>query len=113
MTNVSILTHGLLFNTPNSNYGVYNISASPAMMNVTASAYGGTNNYGVWNVSGGIVEIRHSVISGTTNTIRNGSGVTTNVALTQLDGGPVSNAGTLRCAGVYDENYLLQVTACP
>jgi hypothetical protein len=114
MTSVSILIHGVLFSPPTSTYGVYNNDISSLVMtNVTASAYDGTNNYGVFNATAGTVEIRHSVISGTTNTIRNGSGVTTYVALSQLDGGPVSNAGTLRCAGVYDENYLLQVTACP
>lgn len=113
MTYVTILAHGLLFGTPNSTYGVYNVSASPVLTNVTASAYSGTNNYGVYNSSGGIIQIRHSVISGTTNTIRNGSGVTTKVAHTQLDGGAVSNAGALLCAGVYDENYILYISSCP
>jgi len=52
------------------------------------------------------------VIKGTTNTIKNGVGVTTRVGNTQLDGGNVSNLGTLTCVGAYDENYAGLNTGC-
>jgi hypothetical protein len=108
MTNVTASAWGTA-----NNYGVYNDSSSPVMTNVTARAFQGTlNKYGVYNRSSGTVKINHSVISGTTNTIRNESGVTTRVGNTQLDGGAVNNAGTLTCVGAYDENYVALSTIC-
>jgi hypothetical protein len=107
MTNVTASASGGI-----SNHGIYNSSSSPVMTNVTASASGGTYSYGVYNFSSGTVKINHSVISGTTFTIHNGSGVTTRVGNTQLDGGAVSNSGTLTCVGAYDENYVGLNTSC-
>ncbi len=46
MTDVSASASG-----GTNNYGVWNNSSSPAMMNVSASASGGTNNRGVYNLS--------------------------------------------------------------
>jgi hypothetical protein len=94
-------------------YGVYNYSSSPTMMNMTASASGGTNNYGVHSSSTGTIMINNSVIIGSTNTIYNGINTTTRVGSTKLEGGAVSNSGTLTCAGVYDESYTFYTTACP
>ena len=91
---------------------VYNTLSSPTMFNVTATATGATNNYGVYNISSGSTRIEHSIISGSI-TIWNGSGVVTYVANTRLDGGSVSNTGTLTCAGVYDENYAFYANTCP
>ena len=109
MTNVTATASG-----GTNNRGVYNTSSSPTMTNVTASASGGTNNYGVNSNVSGTIRINHSVIKGSTNTVMNYSGVTTYVGNTQLDGGPVSNSGTLICAGVYDENYAFSAgPACP
>ena len=83
------------------------------MTNVTISAQGGASGYGVFNESSGTVRINHSVIKGVNATVRNGSGVTTYVGNTQLDGGAVSNTGTLICAGVYDGNYSFYPSTCP
>ncbi|HJW30830.1 MAG TPA: hypothetical protein VJ508_16460, partial [Saprospiraceae bacterium] len=69
-----------------TNYGVRNVqTSSPEMTNVIATASGGTNNYGVFSGNSSSVKISHSVIQGTT-AISNGSGVTTLLAYTQLDG---------------------------
>jgi hypothetical protein len=57
-----------------------------------------------------MIKINHSVIKGATNTIYNGSGVTTLVGNTQLDGGAVS--GTLTCVGAFDTNYVTLGTNC-
>ena len=95
------------------NYGVENFSSSPTMTNVTASGSGGTINRGVYCATSGTIRINHCVIKGSTNTVWNGSGVTTYVGNTQLDGGPVSNTGTLTCAGVYNENYTFYPSTCP
>jgi hypothetical protein len=98
-------------------YGIRNEGSSPTMMNVSASASGGTTgNYGVYNqtsVISATVKINNSVIKGSTNTIYNSSGVTTLVGNTQLDGGAVSDSGTLVCAGVYDEDYTFYQSTCP
>jgi hypothetical protein len=108
MTNVTASASG-----ETVNYGVYNtLSSSPVMTNVTASGSGGTIGWGVASSGSGTVKINHSVINGTTNTIWNGSGVTTLVANTQLDGGVVFNNGTLTCVGVYDENFVALGTDC-
>ena len=107
MTNLTATASGGI-----TNYGVYNNTSSPTMTNVTATAASGINNYGVFSLSSGTVRIDQSVIKATT-TIYNGAGVTTYVGGTRLDGGAVSNAGTLRCAGMYDETYTFSASACP
>jgi hypothetical protein len=122
--NVAILNHNSSYTithvTATASEGGYNvgvknecspsISYAVTMMNVTATASGGTTNYGVYNDNSGTVKINHSVINGTTNTVYNGSGVTTYVGNTQLDGGAVS--GTLTCIGAYDANYVALNTSC-
>jgi len=80
------------------------------------SASGGTYNSGLHNsADGGIyaVTVRNSQVTGSTNTIFNDSEYTTLVAATLLDGGAVSNLGTLTCAGVYDEAYVFYASTCP
>ena len=108
MTNVTASASG-----GTDNYGVFNSSSSPTMTNVTASGSGGTTNRGVYSEISGTIRINHSVIKGSTNTVWNGSGVTTYVGNTQLDGGPASNSGTLTCAGVYSETYTFYASTCP
>lgn len=98
MTNVTATASGGTYN-----YGVV-ISHSPStMIGVTATASGGTSNYGVSITGPYLVTINNSIIKGSNNTIVNDS--ITSIANTQLDGGAVSNAGTLKCIGAYDENY--------
>jgi hypothetical protein len=101
MTNVTATASG---GASSSNTGVYNYSSNASMTNVTATASGGESR-GVYNHTSGTVKINHSLIRGSTNTIMNLSGVTTYIGNSQLDGGGVSNSGTLTCVGVYDENY--------
>lgn len=93
------------------NYGLYNDSTLLTMANVTVSASGGSASFGVFNTNG-TVKISHSIIRGATNTINNASGVTL-VGSSQLDGGAVSNGGTLTCAGLYDENFVFFGNNCP
>ncbi len=95
-----------------ANYGVYNHSSSATMMNVTAAGSGGGASFGVNSVNSGTVKINNSVIKGTTNTISNGTFVTTFVANTQLDGGAVDNSGTLTCVGAYSASYVALDTSC-
>jgi pectin methylesterase-like acyl-CoA thioesterase len=94
-----------------------NITASSLVIqNSTLRALGGTNNYGIYTsaTSGTFkVKINNSQVAGSTNTIFNDSHFTTRVGATLLDGGAVSNAGTLTCAGVYDENYVFSASTCP
>jgi hypothetical protein len=81
-------------------------------------AQGATSNYGILNTNsaGGSykVTVNHSQIKGNSNTILNAAGFTTQIGASQLDGGDVSNSGTLTCYGVYDENYTnSSITDCP
>jgi hypothetical protein len=108
MTNMTVSASG-----GTNNFGVFNNSSSPTMTNMTASALGGTFNSGVYSWNTGTIRIHHSVIKGTMHTVFNGPGTTTFVGNTQLDGGAVSNSGTLTCAGVYDENYTFYPSTCP
>ena len=94
-----------------NNFGVYNTNSSVVMTNVTITA-SGTSGYGVANAGTGTVKINHSVISGTGNTIYNTSGVITLVSHTQLDGGAVFNGGTLTCVGAYNSSYVALGTNC-
>jgi hypothetical protein len=107
MTNVTASASGGTFS-----YGVRNYAASPVMTNVTASGSGGTVSCGVYSYSSGSVKINHSVLRGSSYTIVNDTGVTTMVANTQLEGGAVSNGGTLTCVGAYDGNYVALTTSC-
>jgi hypothetical protein len=54
-----------------TNYGVYNIASSPAMTNIHATGSGGTNNYGMWNDSASPT-IRNSIISASGGTVNDG-----------------------------------------
>ena len=108
MTNVTASASGT------GSCGVWNVSSSPTMTNVTASASGGNSDVGISSSHSGTIRINHSVIKGSSQTVRIGSGVTTYIGNTQLDGGPVyNNGGTLICAGVYDENYTFYASTCP
>jgi hypothetical protein len=98
--------------TGSMNCGVVNCFGSPTMTNVTASGSGGTDNYGVYSTNPGTIMIHNSVIIGSTNTIFNDANTTTRVANTKLDGGAVSNSGTLTCVGAYDETYIALNTTC-
>jgi hypothetical protein len=82
------------------------------MTNMIVNASSVTNSYGVYSSTSGTVKINHSVIKGTTNSIYNNSGVTTQVGNTQLDGVAVFNLGTLTCVGAYNTNYMAMTTAC-
>jgi hypothetical protein len=89
------------------NYGVYNNSSSATINNSVISGSGGANNYGINSgASSGshVVLVNNSQISGSTNTIRATSYVTTRVGASQLNGGAVFGGG-VTCIGVYDENY--------
>jgi hypothetical protein len=101
MTNVTATASGGTYNT-----GVNNANSSPKIVTSIVSASGGSSSYGVFDTGGsGMVTIDSSKITGSTNTIGNNSGVTTQVGASQLAGGPVSNSGTLTCYADYDENY--------
>jgi len=102
-----------------SSYGVYNSDASLAINNSIISAIGGDSNYGIFNNSATSycdVEVHNSQILGSTNSIRNDTMFLTYVGASQLGGGAVISpgGGTVKCIGVYDENYnSAGYTTCP
>jgi hypothetical protein len=89
--------------------GITNTCSTSTILNCTAVARDGTQNYGVYNQSCGdsyTVKINNSRIVGSTSTIRNHTGFATYVGASQLNGGDVTlNGGTFTCISVYDENY--------
>jgi len=79
------------------------------MTNVTVTATGGTNSYGVYNYSSSSV-INNSQIKGTGNSVYNYSS-TAKIGACKLDG---ATSGTgITCAGVYDANYTFYASTCP
>jgi pectin methylesterase-like acyl-CoA thioesterase len=102
----------------------YGISANGSvitMTNVIVTA-SGQAGYGLRGVSilrdfqvPSTVTIDDSVITVpvTGTTIFNDETATMRIGGSQLAGGPVSNSGTLTCAGVYDENYTFFANTCP
>jgi hypothetical protein len=98
-------------------YGVFNNASAPTLIDSAAAASGATTNAGIRNAAvGGSFEITidNSRISGTTNSIVNDAEFTTFVGVSRLSGGPViTGSGSVKCAGVYDENYAFTATTCP
>jgi hypothetical protein len=105
-----------LFVTPVStaqNYGIYIDTSSVAMRSTFMSFQGSSSQcaagcYGVFTLSSTpnrMTFIEQSEIAGFTHTIANGANVITNVGLSKLSGGPVSNSGTLKCVHSYNSTY--------
>jgi hypothetical protein len=118
---------------------LYNSSGAPVLREVTASAAGGTENYGayIYHASSSIVNsaisaggpasvgvfvencvaattVDNSQIRGALNTISAAAGCSVRVGASQLAGGPVGGGGTVTCVGAYDENYTSPgYTVCP
>jgi hypothetical protein len=109
MTNVTVLVIG--GSESSVNYGVFNVGGlSPqpiTMKNMKIEVLGGTKNYGVFTNSGGRID--SSEIEATT-TIFNDSSANAEVTNTLLDG---AIEGSVKCAGVYDENFTFFASTCP
>ena len=88
---------------------IVKMPALPAMTNVTAT--GGDSNYGVYNSSSSPT-IRNSSITGTTNSIFNGTDPSSSahVADTAL-GGAVAGSEFF-CVGVYDTDFAAANESC-
>lgn len=104
--------------TPDSlkNYGVANEESQPTISNSTLRATGagdsiGLDNYG--DTSSYVVRVSNCQVMGYTNSILNATAFTTLIGASLLDGAVDDSAGTVTCAGVYDENYAFYASACP
>jgi YVTN family beta-propeller protein len=112
LTNIRIdATGGTAWST-----GINNDKSSPTINDVsitTACANGyDCNSVGVISSTSGTVRIYNSVIKANWQTVSSGSGVTTRVAHTQLDGGSAAGTGTLTCVGAYNGNFTALGTNC-
>jgi hypothetical protein len=110
MTNVTATASG----GSSANAGFYNSTMSSTIMtNVTVTA-SGDPSHGLWSDSGS-VEINHSVIKGETQTVVSSSTSTMRIGNSKLEGGPVyaGDPDKLKCAGVYDEDYIFYASSCP
>jgi hypothetical protein len=73
------------------------------MRNVTVDAYGGNENYGVYNYdTASTVKIDNSIINGTSYSIYNNAAAF--IGTSKLES-PAYNSSVLKCVGVYDANY--------
>jgi hypothetical protein len=87
-----------------SNYGVYNRGTSTVILGSVIGTETAGSSFGVYSVNGGTVKADSSRITGASNSILNGSGVTTRVGASLLEG-PVSNQGSLKCVASYNGSY--------
>ena len=98
-------------------YGVYNDASSPQMTNVKIIADTDIDaGYGIYNQADSgshTVEVNNAQIRSGLNTIVNDAEFTTRVGASQLAGGTITGAGTVTCAGVYDENFTFYPSTCP
>lgn len=103
-----------------NSYGIEYIDCRPTLINVIASASGGSaNNYGVFdsNDAGGHSTIEHSVLSGTTGSLLSVGFGSARIASTRLIGsvdvgGDPGNPPPT-CAGVYDAAFTFFASTCP
>jgi hypothetical protein len=99
-------------------YGVFHDNAASAGMNgLRISVFSGSESYGVFNQATSgvrVVDIGNSIITATTATVRNDDEFVTRLGASQLAGGAVQGGGTIKCAGVYDEQFdFFAGPACP
>ncbi len=100
-------------------YGIYNYDSNVVVQNSIVNARQGgvsSNGYGIYNIamseSSAIVEVNHSQVKGVNKAIFI-SQVSTLVGSSLLNGGVQVTAGSVTCAGVYDENYTFYTQSCP
>lgn len=110
--NVKITAAGL-----NNTYGYYQTGGLPVIRSsFIEAASGAGQRIGIY-FSGGpttLLRLSDSEVRAATNTLMN-AGVSSAVGVysTYLHGGPVSNQGTLVCAGVTDEDFTFYANTCP
>lgn len=114
MTGVTALGYGTA--TSLKNYGVANEASQPTISNSTLRAAGagdsiGLGNFG--NTSSYVVRVSNCQVMGYTNSILNATAFTTLVGASLLDGAVDDSAGTVTCAGVYNESYAFYASTCP
>lgn len=114
MTGVTALGYGTA--TSLKNYGVANEASQPTITNSTLRASGGGDSIALGNfgeTSSYIVRVSNCQLTGTTNAILNDTAFTTLVGASLLAGPVEEGAGTVTCAGVYDEDYTFYADTCP
>jgi len=99
-------------------YGIFHDNAPSAGLNgLRISVFSGSQSFGIYNqaTSGAyIIDVGNSIITALTATVRNDDEFVTRIGASQLAGGAVQGAGTVKCAGVYDEIFDFHAgPACP
>jgi len=117
-TSPSIYSSVIKATSGSNTYGIYNYNASMATSMVVNGSQISGNQYGFYISGSGsytpTVSINNSQVSGSTNTIYTNLSSLIRIGASQLSGGPVSvGSGTVKCAGVYDENYDFYASTCP
>lgn len=109
------------FGSGNVSRAVWNNRSPLRVVRSVLTAGGTGQNYGLRNndTSGGTdggpwyVKVHQSRIYATTAAVSSPSSFITKIAATSLEVGSVSSAGTLICAGVYDEDFTFYPDTCP
>ncbi|AJE02080.1 hypothetical protein [Geobacter pickeringii] len=106
-------------------YGIYNLMASPVISDVTVTTGGSGATFGIFNLHSspmvknsavtagtgvssfysGTATVEGSSVAGSLITIYTGTGTTTRVANTRLEGGAPATSGIVKCVGVYDGSF--------
>jgi len=110
-----ILNSQLSAAATNTAYGIQN-DAAGALIQRSMVEGSGAIGYAVFNIGGPgsfVVRIDQSDLVGSTRTVQNITGFTTQVGASRLAGGPVAGGGTVTCAGTFDEGYDFFSTSCP
>jgi hypothetical protein len=89
-------------------HGIRNESTLEAE-SITALAENGSNNYGLYNLSG-TAKVDNSQFTGSSNGLYLDSGMVY-LGVSQLDNGATNSSGTLTCFQVYDGSY--SAYTCP
>jgi hypothetical protein len=94
--------------------GLYNQSSGGFIDDSSITGLAPGDSFGIFNEGAGFpVRIARSAVQGTDNSINTtGTGYTVRVAVSQLSGGPVLDAGAI-CAGVYNGSYVFSASTCP
>lgn len=110
-TTISVFLNG-------SSHGIDNSESSVTLSGIRVISFLSLASVGIMNTASSgsfVVDVDDSQIAADTNTISSDSEFATRIGASKLQGGPVfANGGTVKCAGVYDENYTFTAgPGCP
>ena len=94
---------------------IYNNAVSTRIESVTANAGGAAHGYALYDTGQGVVQVRNCILNGSTNTVFNDNGATTQTFATAFTGGSAANNGTAKliCVASTDTANTFFERSCP